>query len=92
MCEKRQAGAASLVMSGSAEPANDPAGRADAEERLRRLEVQVEALMDAVEALARGLEDGPAAEPGSMNAEHAARRAHELLLLAKAISRSQPGP
>lgn len=86
-----QAGQHLWVMSGSAESGNDPAGRADAEERLQRLEVQVEALMDAVEALTHGLEDGPTAEPGSMSAEHAARRAHELLLLAKSVSRPRPG-
>lgn len=77
-------------MSGSAESGNDPSGRVVTGERLQRLEVQVEALMDAVEALAHGLEDGPAAEPGSMNAEHAARRAHEFLLLAKSVSRQRP--
>jgi hypothetical protein len=76
-----------MIMSGSAESGNNPSGRADTEERLYRLEVQVGALMDAVEALAHGLEDGPTAEPGSMNAEHAARRAHELLLLAMSASR-----
>lgn len=86
-----QAGQHLWVMNGSAESGNGPAGRADTDERLQRLEVQVEAVMDALEVLAHGLEDGPAAEPGSMSAEHAARRAHELLLLAKSVSRPQPG-
>ncbi len=53
------------------------------ERRVRRLEAQVEALTEAVEALARGLADGPMAEPGSAKPAEAARRAHELLLLAK---------
>lgn len=54
---------------------------------MRRLEVQVEALMEAVEVLAHGLEDGPAAEPQRVSTAEAARRAHELLLLAKSVSR-----
>lgn len=53
------------------------------ERRIRRLEAQVEALTEAVEALAQGLAGSPMAEPGVTNPAEAARRAHELLLLAK---------
>ena len=60
----------------------DPAVRAAVQE-VRRLEARVDALTEAVEVLARGLEDGPMAEPGDKNPAEAARRARELLLLAK---------
>lgn len=50
---------------------------------LRRLETRVDTLIDAVEVLARGLEGGPMAAPDDRNPEEAARRARELLLLAK---------
>ena len=50
---------------------------------LRRLEARVDALAEAVEVLARGLEGSPMAEPGNHPAREAARRAHELLLLSK---------
>lgn len=50
------------------------------EERVRRLEARTEALADAVRLLARGLEDGPMAEPDAGGQAQAARRAHELLL------------
>ena len=53
------------------------------ERRLRRLETRVDALTEAVEVLARGLEGSPIAEPDNHPAREAARRAHELLLLAK---------
>jgi hypothetical protein len=53
------------------------------ERRLRRLETRVDALAEAVEVLARGLEGSPIAEPDNHPAREAARRAHELLLLAK---------
>jgi hypothetical protein len=59
---------------------------------LQRLEVQVEALMEAVGVLARALEGRPAAEPQSVNVEEAARRAHEFLLLAKSVSGQRPWP
>jgi len=42
-----------------------------------------DALAEAVEVLARGLEGSPIAEPENHPAREAARRAHELLLLAK---------
>jgi hypothetical protein len=80
-------------MNEPAGPGSDP-GQAQVEERLRRLQAQVEALNDAVEELARGLGEGPAAEPFSHAAE-AGRRAHELLLLARSTPREQapnPGP
>jgi len=75
-------------MNGAAGAGTD-AGRAGVEERLRYLEAQVEALNDAVEELARGLGDGPAAEP-LRHAAEAGRRAHELLLLAKSGERERP--
>ena len=50
---------------------------------LRRLEARVDALAEAVDVLARGLEGNPMAEPENDSAREAARRAHELLLLAK---------
>ena len=59
----------------------DPAVRAAVEE-VRRLEARVDALTEAVEVLARGLEESPMAEPGDNNPAEAARRARELLLLA----------
>jgi hypothetical protein len=81
-------------MSGPAGPGRD-AERAQVEERLRRLEAQVEALNDAVEELARGLGDRPAAAEPFIHAAEAGRRAHELLLLARSAPREQalnPGP
>jgi hypothetical protein len=63
------------------ESESDPA--ATALEGLRRLEARVDALAEAIEVLARGLEGSPMAEPGSSAARESARRAHELLLLAK---------
>ncbi len=55
---------------------------------LRQLEARVDALIDAVEVLVRGLEDGPMAEPEVRRAGEAARRARELLLLAKPSRRA----
>lgn len=62
-------------------PESDPAAKAL--DGLRRLEARVDALAEAVEVLARGLEGSPIAEPGSSTPAESARRAHELLLLAK---------
>jgi hypothetical protein len=70
-------------MNTAAQPPPAGAGESALEERVRRLEAQMEALAEAVEALARGLENGPMAEPRNRHTEEAARRAHELLLLAK---------
>lgn len=53
------------------------------ERRVRLLETRVEAIAEAVEVLARGLEGSPMAEPEDFRPEEAARRARELLLLAK---------
>ena len=64
------------------EPESDSAAQA-AVGRLRRLEARVDALAEAVEVLAIGLEGSPVAEPENHPAREAARRAHELLLLAK---------
>ena len=68
------------------EPEPDSASKA-AVDRLRRLEARVDALAEAVEVLARGLEGSPMAEPENHPARDAARRAHELLLLAKPAGR-----
>jgi hypothetical protein len=62
-------------------PELDPAVKAL--DGLRQLEARVDALAEAVEVLARGLEGSPMAEPENHPAREAARRAHELLLLAK---------
>ncbi len=50
------------------------------QERVHLLEVRVAALAEALQILARGLEDLPTAEPGGQPAAEAARRAHDLLL------------
>jgi hypothetical protein len=70
-------------MNRSAEPAPGEPGQPTLEERVRRLEAQTETLIEAIEELARGLENGPMAGPQSRHTEQAARRTHELLLLAK---------
>jgi len=78
-------------MNAPAEPRGDPTAIA-LEQRVRRLEDQVNALIEVIEVLARGLEYGPLAEPEA-HTERAARRAHELLLLAKSQSPdTQPEP
>ena len=59
------------------------AAMAAVERRMRLLETRVEAIAEAVEVLARGLEGSPTAEPVSHPASEAGRRAHELLLVAK---------
>jgi hypothetical protein len=51
--------------------------------RVRLLEARVEAIAEAVEVLARGLEGSPTAEPEDSRPQQAARQARELLLLAK---------
>jgi len=53
------------------------------QDRVQVLEVCVAALTEALETMARGLEDLPTAEPGGRPAAEAARKAHELLLAAK---------
>jgi len=53
------------------------------ERRVRLLDARVETIAEAVEVLARGLEGSPMAEPEEFRPEEAARRARELLLLAK---------
>ena len=58
---------------------------------MHRLEEQMEALVEAVEVLARGLENGPMAEPPNRHTEQAARRTHELLLLAKSAPSGEAG-
>ena len=55
-------------------------------ERVRRLEGQMAAVTEALEVLTRGLESSPMAEPPNRHIEEAARRAHELLLLAKSAA------
>jgi hypothetical protein len=71
-------------------------GTAGLAERVNRLEARMAVLTEAVEVLARGLESTPLAEPVNRRAEQAARRTHELLLLAKSAapegSRRGAGP
>lgn len=62
---------------------SESAAIAAIERRMRLLETRVEAIAEAVEVLARGLERSPMAEPEDFRPEEAARRARELLLLAK---------
>jgi hypothetical protein len=62
---------------------SESAAIAAIERRVRLLEARVEAIAEAVEVLARGIEGSPMAEPEKHPAREAARRAHELLLLAK---------
>jgi hypothetical protein len=62
---------------------SESAAIAAVERRVRLLEARVEAIAEAVEMVARGLEGSPMAEPENHPAREAARRAHELLLLAK---------
>ena len=52
------------------------------EARVRALEDQVRALFDVICILARRLGDLPTTEPGQRPAADAARRAHDLLLVA----------
>jgi hypothetical protein len=70
-------------MDGSADSAQGSTGDDRIEDRVQGLELQIRALTEAVEVLVEGLEGSPMAEPGRHPAEEAARRAHELLLLAK---------
>jgi hypothetical protein len=76
-------------MNTPAETGGSP-GTVTMEERVHRLEVQADALADAIEVLTRGLEGGPMAEPRNRRAEQAARRARELLLLARSIPPDRP--
>lgn len=68
---------------------NSPQRQADVplDQRVRRLETQAGILIEALQVLARGLEEGPLAEPEDDRTARAARRTHELALLA----RSAPG-
>ncbi len=52
-------------------------------ERVQVLEGRLAAVADAVSVLAHGLEDLPTAKPGGRTTAEAARRAHDLLLLAE---------
>jgi hypothetical protein len=76
-------------MNTAAQPPSGSPGESALEERVHRLEAQMETLIEAVEVLARGLENGPLAEPRDRHPEEAARRTHELLLLAKSAPPSQ---
>jgi len=79
-------------MNGSADSASAASGVTELAERVRRLEAQMAALIEAVEVLARGLEGSPMAEPPGRHVEEAARRTHELLLLAKSPApEGEPG-
>ena len=70
-------------MNASADPSSAAKGTTELTERVHRLEDQMAAVTEAVGVLARGLESSPMAEPPNHHIEEAARRAHELLLLAK---------
>lgn len=59
------------------------------EERVHHLETQVATLTDALRVLARGLEDGPMAEPGDRTVVEAARQAYDLLLATPVPSAAQ---
>jgi hypothetical protein len=73
-------------MNMSVESSSAANGTTELTERLRRLEDQMAAVTEAVEVLTRGLETSPMAEPRNRHIEKAARRAHELLLLAKSAA------
>jgi uncharacterized membrane protein len=73
-------------MNVSADPSSAAKGTTELTERVRRLEDQMAAVTEAVEVLARGIESSPIAEPPNHHIEEAARRAHELLLLAKSAA------
>ena len=77
-----------LGMNMSADSPSAGNGTTGLTERVRRLEGQMAAVTEALEVLTRGLESSPMAEPPNRHIEEAARRAHELLLLAKA---AEPG-
>jgi hypothetical protein len=74
------------------EPAPGEFSQPALEERVRRLETQTETLIEAIEELARGLEGGPMTGPQQRPGEQAARRTHELLLLAKSAPRGANAP
>jgi hypothetical protein len=71
------------MSAGSPSAAN---GTTELAEHVRTLEDRLAAVIEAVEVLARGLESNPMAEPRNRHIEKAARRAHELLLLAKSAA------
>lgn len=70
-------------MSKAAEQAVHGPSQTALEGRVHRLEVQVDSLIEAIEVLAHGLEGGPMTEPRDRGTQHAARRTHELMLLAR---------
>jgi hypothetical protein len=75
-------------------PAGSPDGRSQAEaqeqlaHRVDRLEAQVTSLIDALRALAHGLEAAPGAAADERRVSHAARQAYELLLAAPGSART----
>jgi hypothetical protein len=79
-------------MNRSEESARGEPGQPTCEERVQRLETQMETIIEAIGELARGLEGSPMAEPRSGHAERAARRTHELLLLAKSAPLETSAP
>ena len=62
------------------------ASRPALEERVHLLEAKVAALTDAMSVLTRGLEGGPLAEPDGRQMVDAARKAHDLVLVARATT------
>jgi hypothetical protein len=75
-------------MTHTREPAESDSVVSAALTELRQLETRVDALIEAVEVLARGLEIGPLDAPDDFKPGEAARRARELLLLAKSGQRA----
>ena len=73
-----------MNMSAGSPPAGN--GTIELAEHVRTLKDQLAAVIEAVEVLARSLESSPMAEPRDRHIEKAARRAHELLLLAKSAA------
>jgi len=63
------------------------AAMAAVKRRVRLLETRVEAIAEAVDVLARGLEGSPVAEPVNDPVRDAVRRACEPLLVAKPVRR-----
>lgn len=68
---------------------SESAAMAALDKRVRLLETRVEAIAEAVEVLARGLESNPMAEPEDFRPQEAASRARELLLLARPSRREE---
>jgi hypothetical protein len=80
-CGQVLAGTPETVTDGSGGPGPARSGVTPGQ-RVRTLEARVAALTEALQVLARGLEEPPTAEPGGRPAAKAARTAREMLLSA----------